>query len=656
LTLTQAGLDRGLTLSTFATDFPSFAGVLGPLGMAFPDSGGVLVSDLPGNVRLFPGDADGQSASDVPPTQNYGLGDALDLATVNGDIYLARRASGAVAQVRDDGSFLRTVMSGLIPTGLAANQVNGHLLVSDQTGRAIVEVDPAAGTSTPFTSGFFDGLTVSADGRTLYAAAPDRVIGFDLSTHAPVWDSGPIAGTPDGVVEEAVASEPYLYVNCNNGTIVEVKVADRTQAVVATGGSRGDFARADPHDGSALFTQSDSIVRLRFPQVAVNDAAFVSQSVPGEMTAGQAYPVSVTMNNVGDTTWTADAGYRLGSQNPQDNTTWGFSRVELPGPVAPGQQVTFQFTVTAPADPGTYDFQWRMVQDAVEWFGDFTPDVPVQVTGGLGDPGFETPDVSGLPGGYQYNPAGSPWTFDGLSGVAANGSDLTGGNPDAPQGNQVAFLQGTGSISQAAAFAAGTYALSFFAAQRANFQDSFQVFQVLVDGQVVGTFGGPDMGTDYALYSTDGFTVAAGTHTVAFVGLDPNGGDNTAFLDLVQLNPVPGGTPGPSLGTPTERAPLLGSAGRSDSGPPSPRPAGSGLTEAPPPDTRGWAPLAPLPRAGAVRPPDRSPRARAARDAVFLSPTPSNPWEQQVWWDGFDLPPGQHRIRQPLRITPPGAQ
>ncbi len=60
----------------------------------------------------------------------------------------------------------------------------------------------------------------------------------------------------------------------------------------------------------------------------VGDAAsFISQSVATTMTTGQTYPASVTMRNVGDNTWPAGGVWRLGSQNPQDNTTWGFSRV-----------------------------------------------------------------------------------------------------------------------------------------------------------------------------------------------------------------------------------------------------------------------------------------------------------------------------------------
>lgn len=109
-----------------------------------------------------------------------------------------------------------------------------------------------------------------------------------------------------------------------------------------------------------------------------NDAKFISQSVPGTMTAGQRYLVSVTMLNTGQNTWVASQGYKLGSWNPENNTTWGFSRVELPldanrqrVSVAPGGQVTFSFYVTAPSASGLHRFQWRMLREgAVGWFGD----------------------------------------------------------------------------------------------------------------------------------------------------------------------------------------------------------------------------------------------------------------------------------------------
>jgi RHS repeat-associated protein len=110
---------------------------------------------------------------------------------------------------------------------------------------------------------------------------------------------------------------------------------------------------------------------------AANDAAFVSQSVAEVMVPGQVYPASVTMQNMGGTTWTAGS-YFLGSENPQANTTWGLNRVELAAPVAPGANATFNFNVTAPSTVGTHNFQWRMVQDSTR-FGAFTTNVAVSV-------------------------------------------------------------------------------------------------------------------------------------------------------------------------------------------------------------------------------------------------------------------------------------
>ncbi len=82
------------------------------------------------------------------------------------------------------------------------------------------------------------------------------------------------------------------------------------------------------------------------------------------------------------------------------------------------------------------------------------------------DPGFEEVQVGA--GQFEYDPTGSPWSFSGSAGIAANNSSFTSGNPPAPQGTQVAFLeQQGGSISQSDAdFATGTYELTFDAAQR----------------------------------------------------------------------------------------------------------------------------------------------------------------------------------------------
>src|SRR5262249_5134581 len=54
--------------------------------------------------------------------------------------------------------------------------------------------------------------------------------------------------------------------------------------------------------------------------------------------------------------------------------------------------------------------------------------------------GFETPQVGS--GNFQSNPKESLWKFVGSSGLAGNDSGYTLTNPNAPEGSQVAYLQG----------------------------------------------------------------------------------------------------------------------------------------------------------------------------------------------------------------------
>ncbi len=146
------------------------------------------------------------------------------------------------------------------------------------------------------------------------------------------------------------------------------------------------------------------------------------------------------------------------------------------------------------------------------------------------DAGFESPFAG--PSAYQYNATGSAWTFSGDAGVAGNGSGFTANNPNAPQGNQVAFIQITGSASQSVTLAAGTYSISLDAAQRAA-GPSNQTVEILVDGAPVSSI--TPTSTSYALYTTTTFTVTAGSHTIEILGLDPQGGDNTALIDQVSI-------------------------------------------------------------------------------------------------------------------------
>ncbi|WP_426107484.1 hypothetical protein [Massilia sp. TSP1-1-2] len=117
------------------------------------------------------------------------------------------------------------------------------------------------------------------------------------------------------------------------------------------------------------------------PPELVDNAQFVSQvAPPSVLIPGQSYSYSITMKNTGTTTWTSggNAPYRLATVN---EFAWGGARIELAGPVQPGAVGTFNVSATVPPTEalGTKTFQWRMVHENVQWFGDTTPGLAVTV-------------------------------------------------------------------------------------------------------------------------------------------------------------------------------------------------------------------------------------------------------------------------------------
>jgi RHS repeat-associated protein len=150
-------------------------------------------------------------------------------------------------------------------------------------------------------------------------------------------------------------------------------------------GSHALQARVTDSSGQTVVSEVRNINVV--PVVSGNAARFVSQDVPLTMRAGQPYDVTVTMQNGGSVIWQESTKFRLGSVNPQDNRTWNSTgRVYYSGTTYTGSGVStaFKFSVTAPSKPGTYNFQWQMIQDGVGWFGDKTENLAIVVTAGDG--------------------------------------------------------------------------------------------------------------------------------------------------------------------------------------------------------------------------------------------------------------------------------
>jgi len=153
---------------------------------------------------------------------------------------------------------------------------------------------------------------------------------------------------------------------------------------------------------------------------------------------------------------------------------------------------------------------------------------------------FETPVLSS--NSFLYDPAGATWTFLNNAGIiSAPGAGFFG--PPAPDGNQYAFLQSadnSGAFSQSIVFSLpGTYQLSYLVAGRSdNGQGAAGdlTYQVLLDSTVIAN-DATTTGQPFTIRSFD-FVASAGTHTLTFEAM-PNGADNTAFFDLVAIQPVP---------------------------------------------------------------------------------------------------------------------
>jgi hypothetical protein len=120
------------------------------------------------------------------------------------------------------------------------------------------------------------------------------------------------------------------------------------------------------------------------------------------------------------------------------------------------------------------------------------------------------------------------------------------GAPSATDGVQTAFLQRIGSISQSFNWTAGSYTVSFKAAQRSNNGVNNQGIKVFIDNSLISTI--TPSSTAFATYTTASFNVTAGSHTLKLEG-NSTSGDNSAFIDQVTVNtglatPTPTPTPG----------------------------------------------------------------------------------------------------------------
>jgi hypothetical protein len=97
-------------------------------------------------------------------------------------------------------------------------------------------------------------------------------------------------------------------------------------------------------------------------------ATLVTDNIPLQLAPGELRYIEMTINNAGTSHWvnTIDPPYRpiykLVSQNsPYDFWSTWYVNFESTDDIAPGDNKTFSFYVTAPETTGTYNFNWQMM-------------------------------------------------------------------------------------------------------------------------------------------------------------------------------------------------------------------------------------------------------------------------------------------------------
>lgn len=267
LTLTAAGLSRNFQLTTFISGYPTSGG-LGPVGIDYQNDGTVLVSEYASShIRRF-SNVDGQVYTNGVDIGYPGTEFPHDIAHLGSTVYVSHYSSQSVEQLNPDGSVNHVVASGFgNARSLKVNPATGHFLVS--TVQGIRDIDPITGIVKNLNSVEVDGMAVSSDGSMVYGSVLSNgpgghVVGYSTTTGLAVFDSGFVGnGGADGVTLGFGQFLGNLYVNCTNGQVWEVSLANSSQTLIATGGSRGDFVSSDATGtGDMLLTQSDRVLRL----------------------------------------------------------------------------------------------------------------------------------------------------------------------------------------------------------------------------------------------------------------------------------------------------------------------------------------------------------------------------------------------------------
>jgi uncharacterized repeat protein (TIGR01451 family) len=357
----------------FATGFATCAGGIAPVGL-IQDGTNFFATDLC-NKSTYKFPAAGGPVSGATISQNL-LN--LDLALSHGKYYATTDALPTAFGVYSFDPATLAVGKLIAPFPGVAYGLIGDPLTNDlyvATGNGIWRIqDPDTSPVTTHVvpaGAAFDGIAMTADGQHIWAANRNldavQEYGLPNPTTLPLQASVKVGHGVDGIaIAQSTAPGGVannVFVNNNDGTIVRIDTNNNNAvSVVASGGSRGDFATVGP-DGCFYVTQTDRVVKLApcFFQSPTADLS-VAQTAPAGAGVLQAITYNILVSNAGPSsatnatlTDTLPPGVQFVSASSGQGSctqTGGVVTCGL-GSVPSGSSVTATVVVTAGLLPGT---------------------------------------------------------------------------------------------------------------------------------------------------------------------------------------------------------------------------------------------------------------------------------------------------------------
>jgi hypothetical protein len=269
LTLTSQGVADGFTLTTFLSGYAPAA--YGPLAQGILPDGNVITGSAfignvgMGTIYIFK-DTDNQTLSGALSATPYTFTTSnpnYAMATAGGKVYGAQLFGSVYEQFSSTGA--HTAIPGLTATnflGMWGDPVNGHIIASANQG--LIDINPIAGTFRVIAANpGADGVSISPDGKTVYAEAGGNILAYDYVSGALLHTYSGNGHAPDGtgVISGGKLSGDVV-VNNNDGTVGLIDIKTGTETIIAMGGTRGDFVSPDKSNGTLFLSQTERIDRL----------------------------------------------------------------------------------------------------------------------------------------------------------------------------------------------------------------------------------------------------------------------------------------------------------------------------------------------------------------------------------------------------------